>query len=404
MKTAILCGKLFDSAAASVSENMLVLTEDGRITDVRPGTAAPEGYGVADLRDRFVMPGLIDAHMHLTSVGDEPQGEEAYILPGELVLRAVKNARADLLAGFTTVRDCGGEEYINHSIRDGIARGDIPGPRVFSSGRCITSTGGHADSHFGPDVESARLGGLRVDGPYEARRAARLNLKYGCDFIKVMATGGVMSRGTTVGSQQLTQDELEAVVEIARMYGVHTAAHAHGTAGIKAAARAGITSIEHGMMLDDECIDLFCEKGTYHTPTISAAERIITEGPKHGLAPWMVDKAKQVYERHEWGVREGLRRGVRHSFGTDAGTPYNFHGKQGYEFELMTRFGFTPAGTLVAATRTNAALLGMEDRLGQVKSGYIADLCAFEGDPLADITAMTRCAFVMKDGTIYKND
>lgn len=404
MKTAILCGKLFDSATASVQENMIVLIEDKLITEVRPGTEAPEGCEVVDLRGCFVTPGLIDAHVHLESVGNESPDESAYILPGELTIRAVRNARADLMAGFTTVRDCGGSEYINHSVRDAIARGDIEGPRVFSAGRCITSTGGHADSHFSPYIETAFHGGIRVDGAAEARRAARHNIKYGADFLKVMATGGVMSRGTTVGSQQLTADELEAVVEIAGMYGIHTAAHAHGTAGIKAAARAGITSVEHAMMMDDEAVDLFCEKGTYHTPTIIAAERIIVEGPKHGLIPWMVDKAKQVFERHEWGVREGLKRGVRFTFGTDSGTPFNFHGRQAYEFELMQRFGFTPVQALIAATRTNAVLLGMSDRIGKVEKGCLADLSAFRGNPLEDVHAFCDCTFVMKEGKIYKHE
>lgn len=402
MKTAVLCGKLFNSETALVQENMTVLIEDRMIADVLPGTAAPEGYDVVDLRSAFVTPGLIDAHVHLESVGDEPHYESAYILPGELAIRAVKNARADLMAGFTTVRDCGGTEYISHSIRDGIARGDIEGPRVFSAGRCITSTGGHADHHFSPYVEASFHGGIRVDGAAEARRGARFNIKYGADFIKVMATGGVMSRGTTVGSQQLTNDELEAVVEIAKMYGIHTAAHAHGTEGIKAAARAGITSVEHAMMMDDEAVELFCEKGTYHTPTIIAPERIIVEGPKHGLVPWMVEKAKQVFECHEWGVREGLKRGVRFSFGTDSGTPYNYHGQQAYEFELMERFGFTPAQALTAATRTNAALLSASDRLGRVEKGYLADLSAFAGDPMQDIRALQTCVFVMKEGRIYR--
>jgi len=213
-----------------------------------------------------------------------------------------------------------------------------------------------------------------------------------------------MSRGTTVGSQQMTSDELEAVVEIANMYGIHTAAHAHGTAGIKAAARAGITSIEHGMMLDDEALDIFCEKGTYHPPTIIAAERIVVEGPKHGLVPWMVDKAKQVLDRHEWGIREGLKRGVRFSFGTDSGTPFNFHGKQAYEFELMERFGFTPVQALTAATKTNAALLGVSDQLGRVAKGYLADLCAFRLNPLENVRALRDCAFVMKEGRICKHE
>ena len=305
------------------------------------------------------------------------------------------------MAGFTTVRDCGSQGFVNVSVKKAIASGKFPGSRVLASGGGISSTGGHADNHFSPYI-STNLNIGPADGPYEARRLARYNLKYGADFIKVMATGGVMSLGTTVGSQQLTQDELDAICEIARMYGVHTAAHAHGTEGIKAAARAGITSIEHGMMLDQEAIDLFLEHGTYHTPTIIAAERIITCGPDMGLQGWMIDKAKQVYERHEWGIREGLRQGVKHTFGTDAGTPSNFHGKQGYEFELMVGFGFTPLQTLVAATKTNSELLGASDKFGSIEAGKLADIVAFKGDPLADIRIMKDCAFVMKEGTIYK--
>lgn len=217
-----------------------------------------------------------------------------------------------------------------------------------------------------------------------------------------MATGGVMSLGTTLGAQQLTVDELEAIVEIANMYGVHTAAHAHGTEGIKNAARAGITSIEHGMMLDEEAIEIFLEKGTYQTPTIIAAERIIVCGPEMGLADWMIDKAKQAYERHEWGIREGLRLGVKHSFGTDSGTPSNPHGKQAYEFELMVKFGFSPVQALQAATKTNAELL-RADKLGAVAPGKFADIVAFKGNPLEDIRVMKECAFVMKEGVVYKS-
>ena len=254
---------------------MTVLTEGVRIAAVLPGTAAPEGYEAVDLTGCCVTPGLIDGHVHLTSTGLEPQGEGAYVLPGELTLRAAENARRDLMAGFTTVRDCGAEEYINHSIRDAVARGDLEGPRVFSCGRCITPTGGHADRLYSPYMESHVQAAIPVDGPVEARRAARLNMKFGADFLKVMVTGGVICAGSAVGKQYMAADELAAVVEVAGLYGVHTAAHAHGTAGIKAAARAGITSVEHAMMMDDEAVDLFCEKGTYHTPTIITGERIL---------------------------------------------------------------------------------------------------------------------------------
>ena len=402
MKTAIKCGKLFNSNDGTVQENMLVLIDGKKITDVIPcPEQLPQDHEIIDLSDSFVMPGLIDAHVHLGSTGHNDPYSASQALLGDAVVQALENARVNLMAGFTTVRDCGSKGFTNVSVRNAIAQGKFPGSRIFASGGGISSTGGHADDHFSPYLKNT-LGIGPCDGPYEARKAARYNLKYGADFIKVMATGGVMSLGTTVGSQQLTQDEMNAICEIARMYGVHTAAHAHGTEGIKAAARAGITSIEHGMMLDDEAIELFLEHGTYHTPTIIAAERIIVCGEKMGLQTWMIDKAKQVYEHHEWGVREGMRLGVKHTFGTDAGTPSNFHGKQAYEFELMTKFGFTPAQTLIAATKTNAELLSSYDKFGSVEAGKLADIVAFKKDPLEDITVMKECAFVMKEGVVYK--
>ncbi|MEA4920701.1 MAG: amidohydrolase family protein [Clostridiaceae bacterium] len=402
MKTAIKCGKLFNSHDGSVLENMLVVIDGKKISEVIPCPNQISGeYELIDLSDSFVMPGLIDAHVHLSSTGHNDPYSASQALLGDFMVTALENAQINLMAGFTTVRDCGSQGFVNVSVRNAIASGKFIGSRVYASGGGISSTGGHADTHFSPYISTNLYPGA-ADGPFEARRLARYNLKYGADFIKVMATGGVMSLGTTVGSQQLTQDELDAVCEIAKMYGVHTAAHAHGTEGIKAAARAGITSIEHGMMLDDEAIELFLEHGTYHTPTIIAAERIIVCGEQMGLQGWMIDKAKQVYERHEWGVREGIRLGVKHTFGTDAGTPSNFHGKQGYEFELMCKFGFTPKQTLMAATKTNSELLEATDKFGFIESGKLADIVAFKGNPLEDITIMKNCAFVMKEGAVYK--
>ncbi|MBQ3107790.1 MAG: amidohydrolase family protein [Firmicutes bacterium] len=416
MDTILKCGKLFDSANGTVLKHMLVTVSGKTVKAIAScpdalwnaaedallaGLELPAGTAVLDLSDKFVMPGLIDAHVHLASDGLQHPYEASRSLLGDFVVRALEQANNNLMAGFTTVRDCGSRGFVNVSVRDAIAQGKFPGSRVLACGSGISTTGGHGDDHFSPYLSNS-IGIGACDGAAAARKGARYNIKFGADFIKVMATGGVMSPGTTVGAQQLTPDELEAICEIARMYGVHTAAHAHGTEGIKAAARAGITSIEHGMMLDDEAIEIFLEKGTYHTPTIIAAERIITCGPQMGLQGWMIDKAKQVYERHEWGVREGLRLGVKHSFGTDAGTPSNFHGKQGYEFELMTRFGFTPVQTLVAATKTNSELLRISDKLGSIEAGKLADIVAFGRDPLEDITVMKDCAFVMKEGKVYK--
>ena len=213
-----------------------------------------------------------------------------------------------------------------------------------------------------------------------------------------MSTGGVLSRGTTVGAQQLTYEEIAAIVEVANMYGVHTATHAHGTNGIKAAVRAGVTSVEHGMMLDDEAVSLMVEHGTYIVPTIIAAERIIVNGEKNGMPQWAVSKAKQVLENHRAGLAKCRARGVNIAFGTDAGTPFNYHGKQGYEFELMVSFGFTMTEALTAATLTNSKLLRLSDTIGTLEPGKQSDLAAFDGDPFEDVAAMTRCAFVMRAG------
>ena len=242
-----------------------------------------------------------------------------------------------------------------------------------------------------------------IDGADEARRAVRYVLKNGADFIKFMATGGVMSRGTTVGAQQLTLDEMKAITETAEMYGVHTATHAHGTNGIKDAVRAGVTSVEHGMILDDECIQLMADKGTYLTPTIIAPVKIIESGVPNGIADWVVDKAKQVLATHKNGVQKCLSQGIKIAFGSDAGTPFNFHGKQGYEFSLLCDFGLSPLQALTAATKTNAELLRMSDRVGSVEPGKLADIVAFKSNPLIDISVMQSCDFVMSRGKIIKD-
>ncbi len=405
MKQALKCGKLFCPQDGKVLKNAVVLVDGSHILAVQgENEAIPAGFDVIDLSERFVMPGLIDAHVHTASSG-EPDGLAQSVrgTVGDVAFISMRNAQADLYAGFTTLRDAGSTGFADVALRNAINRGDVVGPRMLVSGIAMGSTGGHSDSHLAPHIHDTLLPDLCINGPESARRTARYNLKYGADFLKFMSTGGVMSLGTTVGSQQLTADEIAAIIEIAEMYGVHTATHAHGTAGIKAAVRAGVTSVEHGMMLDDEAIELMLQKGTYLTPTIIAAERIIVNGVAGGLAPWMVEKASQVLENHKNGLQKCLARGVRLDFGSDAGTPYNFHGKQGYEFELMVSFGFTAVQALTAATVTNAQLLRMQDKIGTIEPGKLADIVAFAGDPLENITAMQDCRFVMKDGAVVKS-
>ena len=404
MKTAIKCGKLFDPNTKKVLENMVVIVEGERVLDVLPmNNADLSEMTVIDLTDKFVMPGLIDGHVHIgMSGGGGNSADGVRRLTGEDALTSLKNAQTDLYAGFTTLRDCGANDFNDVSVRNSINKGEFIGPRLLVCGFSMGSTGGHSDSHYAPQLVEATPKHHIIDGVDSAYHAARYNIKYGADFLKFMSTGGVMSFGTTVGAQQLTFEEMRAIIEIADMYGIHTATHAHGTNGIKCAVRAGVTSVEHGMILDDEAIELMLEHGTYLTPTIIAAERIVANGETGGMAPWMVDKARQVLSRHEASFRKCLERGVKIAFGTDSGTPYNFHGKQGYEFELMTKFGFTPAQTLMAATKTNAELLSSFDKFGSVDAGKLADIVAFKRNPLEDITVMKECAFVMKEGVVYK--
>ena len=406
MKRAIKCGKLFDSQNCKVLENKVVIIEDKTIYDVidlREFAQEPD-MEVIDLSDKFVTPGLTDLHVHSGMNGEgNDRMDLLHHTPAELTLYSLKNVQQDLYAGFTTLRDCGSQAFVSVALRDAINKGDFEGPRMFVSGYSLGSTGGHADSHYAPGVTCTAEEHPIIDGPDSARKAARFNLKNGADFLKFMSTGGVMSKGTTLGAQQLCDDEIAAIIEIANLYGVHTATHAHGTNGIKAAVRAGVTTVEHGMILDEEAIELMLEHGTYLTPTIIAAERICVKGPEMGLTPWMVEKANQALSHHEWGFRQCLERGVPITFGTDSATPYNYHGKQGYEFELLQRFGMDPHKALVAATMTNAKVLGVDKTQGSVEKGKVADLCAWSCDPMEDVKTMQNCLFVMKEGKVVKS-
>ncbi len=406
MKQAIKCGKLFDSQNGKVLEDKVVIIEDKTIYDVidlREFAQEPD-MEVIDLSDKFVTPGLTDLHVHSGMNGEgNDRMDLLHHTPAELTLYSLKNVQQDLYAGFTTLRDCGSQAFVSVALRDAINKGDFEGPRMFVSGYALGSTGGHADSHYAPGVTCTAEEHPIIDGPDSARKAARFNLKNGADFLKFMSTGGVMSKGTTLGAQQLCDDEIAAIIEIANLYGVHTATHAHGTNGIKAAVRAGVTTVEHGMILDEEAIELMLEHGTYLTPTIIAAERICVKGPEMGLTPWMVEKANQALSHHEWGFRQCLEKGVPITFGTDSATPYNYHGKQGYEFELLQRFGMDPHKALVAATMTNAKVLGVDKTQGSVEKGKVADLCAWSCDPMEDVKTMQNCLFVMKEGVVVKH-
>ena len=399
--TVLKCGKLFDSENEKVLEKVLVFVKENKIEKICPWGEEVEGYEVVDLSGKFVTPGLIDCHVHLTSNGEANFASEHRTL-GDLTLYAMRMAQADLMAGFTSLRCVGDAGFVDVALRDAINRGEIVGPRLMVSGPCLGTTGGHADDHYNPYITNTQSMGNVGDGPEELRKAARYNIKHGVDFIKFMSTGGVMSKGTEVGAQQMTFEEMKSICDTAKMYGMITATHAHGTSGIKDAVKAGVTSVEHGMMLDDECIEEMAKRGTYLVPTIIAAERIIVKGAEIGVAPWAIEKAKQVMEHHKEGFQKARAAGVKIAFGTDSATPYNFHGKQTYEFELLQGFGMTALEALTAATKTASQLMRKDEQVGSVTAGKFADIAAFDGDPRDDIKAMTKCVFVMKDGAICK--
>ena len=404
-KKAIKCSKLFDSTTGTVREHVAIFTNGDRIEAVVPAAEAQlEGCEVIDLTGKFVTPGLCDSHVHLSMNGEaNPALQKPFETIADWTLRSLKTAHLDLMGGFTSLRVVGGNGFADEAVRDAINRGEHWGPRLMTAGAAISTTGGHADDHYSPYLNDEMNTAPGVgDGPDELIKAVRYNIKHGANLIKYMSTGGVMSLGTTVDAQQMSFEEMKAICDTAKLYGLTIATHAHGTNGIKDAIRAGVTSVEHGMMMDEEGIELMKEHGTTLVPTLIAAERIIVKGKEIGSPDWMIAKAKQVYDHACHNFRRCIEENIPIAFGTDSGTPFNFHGKQAYEFQLMCENGMTPAQALTAATRTASQLMQKWNEVGSVEAGKFADVVAFDGDPMEDITAMTRCCFVMKGGEVYK--
>ena len=404
-KKAIKCSKLFDSTTGTVREHVVIFTDGDRVEAVVPAAEARlEGCEVIDLTGKFVTPGLCDSHVHLSMNGEaNPALQKPFETIADWTLRSLKTAHLDLMGGFTSLRVVGGNGFADEAVRDAINRGEHWGPRLMTAGAAISTTGGHADDHYSPYLNDEMNTAPGVgDGPDELIKAVRYNIKHGANLIKYMSTGGVMSLGTTVDAQQMSFEEMKAICDTTKLYGLTIATHAHGTSGIKDAIRAGVTSVEHGMLMDEEGIELMKEHGTTLVPTLIAAERIIVKGKEIGSPDWMIAKAKQVYDHACHNFRRCIEENIPIAFGTDSGTPFNFHGKQAYEFQLMCESGMTPAQALTAATRTASQLMQKWNEVGSVEAGKFADVVAFDGDPMEDITAMTRCCFVMKGGEVYK--
>ena len=399
---AIQAARLFDGVNDRLMEPGLVVVSQGKIQSV--GGAVPAGATAIDLGDATILPGFIDAHTHL-SMEFNPD-YEASVLAGlrrpvaEEAIRATRNARDTLMAGFTTVRDVGSRDFIDVGLRNAINAGVVPGPRMLVAVHALGSTGGHCD-----ETDSFRFGLFQRTGPEdgvinsadEARYAVRFNIKYGADVIKTCASGGVLSPTDDVDVPQLTQAELNALVEEAHALKRKAAAHAHGAEAAKRAIRAGIDSIEHGTFLDDEALRMMHDHGVFLVPTLTTRIGLM----RSKFPPLVEAKAERAVAQQDATVRRALALGVRIALGTDAAV-YP-HGQNATEFALMAADGMTPTESLKAGTSVAAELLGLADKVGALKPGMLADVVAVTGNPLADIKATKDVIFVMKDGTVFRN-
>jgi imidazolonepropionase-like amidohydrolase len=411
-KTIVLkAARMFDGKSNAVVTPGVVVVTDGKIAAAGGRAAVPAGAEVIDLGDATLLPGFIDAHTHLTSMHSDDWKQNK--LDGlqkpiaEMALDASVNARVTLMAGFTTVRDVGSRDYLDVGLRNAIRSGKVPGPRMLVSVHAIGSTGGHCDESGGYreglfGKETGPLQGV-INGPDQARYAVRLMHKYGADVIKVCATGGVLSLTDDVDTPQLTQEELNALVDEAHALRRKAAAHAHGNEGAKRAIRAGIDSIEHGSFMDDETLDMMKQRGTYLVPTLIAAESL-RETIEKGLylPPAIVAKTKAALAARSQMFQHAVAKGVKIGFGTDAAV-YP-HGHNAEEFHLMVDLGMKPIDALRSAASADAELLGLADKIGTLEANKIADVVAVPGNPVDNIRQTEHVLFVMKEGVVYKND
>lgn len=406
-RTLIHCGTLINGKNKDVQNQVTVVVEGNKIISVDKGfTKADREDKVIDLSKKTVMPGLIDMHVHIESETSKDGQIKRYTQnEADVAFMSTIYARKNLMAGFTTVRDCGGSG-VNISLRNAVNAGTIVGPRIFTAGKGIATTGGHGDPTNGSRRDLMGDPGPKegvINGPEDAHKAVRQRYKDGADFIKITATGGVLSVAKDGSGPQFTQEEVNAIVAAAQDYGFHTAAHAHGAEGMKRAVLAGITTIEHGTLMSDEVMDLMKEKGTYHVPTIiagrSAAEYAKIPGYYH---PLVAPKAIEIGSKIQENFARAYKRGVKMAFGTDAGV-YP-HGENAREFGYMVEGGMPAIEALLCAMQTNATILGVGDKIGSVEAGKLADLVAVNEDPIKNIKTMEKVTFVMKDGVVYKNE
>jgi imidazolonepropionase-like amidohydrolase len=405
--TIIHAGRLIDGQNAAPRSEMSLVIDEGRITKIAAGYLPPATNDqLIRLTEHTVLPGLMDMHTHLTSQHSKDSYTERFFMDqAEYALRSTVYARATLMAGFTTVRDLGDNGVNTIALRKAIHQGWIPGPRIFTSGKSLATTGGHADP------TNALRGDFRrdaspqegvINGADDARRAVRQRYKDGADLIKLTATGGVLSLAASGQNPQFTAEELAAVVATARDYNMIVAVHAHGTEGIRRAVVAGVDSIEHGTFITDDIIDLMKQHGTYWVPTLLAGQWVSEKSAEAGYFPEIVrPKAAAIGPEIRGAFTRWQASGVKIAFGTDTGV--SPHGQNAREFELLVACGMPPMKAIQSATLEAARLLKIDDRLGTIEANKIADLVAVKGNPLEDIRLLQEVVFVMKEGVVYKS-
>ena len=397
---AVSAARLLDVATGKYIDNPLVIVADGRISSIgKKGDAVPAGVTVVDLPGATLLPGLIDMHTHIDGLAEVGGYNSLQYSDRFWSVVQVANARKTLEAGFTTIRNVGSSDFDDVGLREAIDAGYVIGPRIVTATWAIGATGGHCDSTFFPPSMDQKSP-YNIDSPDEARKAVRTLKKYGAQVIKICATGGVFSRGDEPGQQQLTYDEMHAVADEAHMAGLKVAAHAHGAAGIREAIKAGIDTIEHASLVDDEGIKLAVQHGTYFSMDIYNTDYTQAEGRKNGVLEDNLRKDRDIGEVQRQNFKKALKAGVKMIYGTDAGV-YP-HGDNARQFAIMVRYGATPLQAIQAATITAAEALGQSKDVGQVAVGRYGDIIAVAGDPLADVTTLEKPVFVMKGGEVVK--
>ena len=406
-RTLLWCGKLIDPKSLQVLSEVTIVVTGNTITEWQKGyMAAGPGDKVIDLKSRTVMPGLIDAHVHLEHETSPNQQLQRFTQStADVAFQSMVYARTTLMAGFTTVRDVGGTG-VNVALRNAIRQGLVVGPHVYTADKIISSTGGHADPTHGYReglYAEPSFTETVVDGKDACIKAVRQLYKEGADLVKITASGGVLSLEKDGTAPQFSEEEMRAIVETARDCGMRVAAHAHGAEAMKRAIRAGVTSIEHGTYMDDEAISLFKQYGTWYVPTIIAGKSVADSAKKPGYYPQRIaEKALAIGPVIQGTFAKAYKAGVKIAFGTDAGV--YAHGRNWMEFVYMTEAGMPPLEAIRAATVSAAELIGISDKAGTIEKGKWADIVAVEGDPTKDMHAMGQVRFVMKEGVVYKNE